>query len=140
MTYGIARAATSPELALYRSPGKKSKYYAAIYQPRVIYTARVNQVFTGWDGIMQVTFDGGSGTLANVVPDMLCYVGTTAGARDIGFVRVRSIDATHIYFDQYSGIKLQDNYYLTIVDEFRLLQRHITITGCLLYTSDAADE
>lgn len=133
MTYGIARAATSPELALYRSPGKKSKYYAAIYQPRVIYTARVNQVFTDWDGLMQVAFDSGVGTLANVVPDMICYVGTTAGARDIGFVRMRSTDATHIYFDQYSGIKLQDNYYLTIVDEFRLLQRHITITGDTVY-------
>src|SRR6185436_17305546 len=118
MTYGVARAATSPELELYRAPGKKSRYFAAIFQPRVIYTARVNQVFTSWDGIMSVIFDGGVGTLASVLPDMIMYVGTTAGARDVGFVRLRGTDATHFYFDQYSGIKIMDNQYLTVVDEF----------------------
>jgi len=134
MTLGIARAATSPELALYRAPGKKSRYFAAIKPPRVIYQARVNQVLTSWDGIMGIVFDGGIGTLANVKADMIMFVSTTAGARgDVGFVRVRSTDATHIYFDQYSGIKILDNQYLHIVDDVRLLQRHIAIVSDIVY-------
>ncbi len=129
MSYGIARAATSPELTLFRASGKKSRFYAAIKQPHTIYTARVNQVITDWDGLQSIIFDGGSGTLANVLPDMLMYIGTTAGARDVGFVRLRGTDSTHFYFEQYSGIKILDNQYLTVVDNFRLLQRHIKIDG-----------
>src|SRR6266705_2307747 len=127
--YGEARAATSPELTLFDTPGKKSRYYAAIKQPRTIFTARVNQVITSWDGLQSVIFDGGSGTLANVLPDMIMFVGTVAGGRDVGFVRIRSTDSMHFYFDQYSGIKILDNQYLTIVDDFKLLQRHIKIDG-----------
>lgn len=133
MTYGLARATTSPELVLYRTPGKKSRFFAAIHKPRIIYQARVNQVLTSWDGILGIVFDGGTGTLANVKADMIMFVGTVALGRDVGFVRVRSTDATHIYFDQYSGIKILDNQYLTIVDAFPLLQRHIAIVSDIVY-------
>ena len=133
MTYGIARSATSPELALYRAPGKKSKYYCAIFQPRTIYTAQINQSFSTRDGVLSLVFDNGTGTLANVKADMLMYIGSTAGARDIGVVRVRSADATHFYIDQTAGIDFQNNQYLTVVDDYRLLQRHINIVAGVPY-------
>ncbi len=127
--YGIARAATSPELALFDTPGKKTRFYSAIHTPHVIYTARVNQVITAWDGLLQITYDGGSGTLVDVLPDMLMYIGNNPGKHGVGTVRVRGIDSTHIFIDQSSGVKVMDNQYLTIVDDFRLRQRHIKIDG-----------
>jgi hypothetical protein len=45
----MARAATAPELALYRTPGKASRVYAAVFQPRTLYTARINQTFATTD-------------------------------------------------------------------------------------------
>ncbi len=138
MTYGVARAATSPELALYRTPGKNSRFYAAIRGvPRTIYTARVNQSITAWDNLVSVVFDGGSGTLANVLADMTMYIGTTAGARDVGFVRIRGTDATHFYFGQVSDVKIMDNHYLTVVDEYRLLQRHILVSSDIVLMDSA---
>lgn len=133
MTYGIARAATAPELALYRTPGKASKWRAAILQPRTIYTARVNQTFSTTDGILAITFDGGSGTLANVLADMTLLVGSTAGAWDLGICRIRSTDATHFYINETSDIEWADNLYLTVVEDFSLWAKHVLISGGVTY-------
>src|SRR5258706_8600922 len=119
MSYGIARAATSPELTLFRASGKKSRFYAAIKQPHTIYTARVNQVITDWDGLQSIIFDGGSGTPANLLPHKLMDNGTTARAGAVGFVQLRGADSNHFYFQQYSKIKILDNQYLKVVGNFR---------------------
>lgn len=125
----MARAATSPELALFRGEGQWATVRAAIFQPTTIYTARINQVFTSWDKVLQIAFDGGSGTLANVLPDMTLLIGSTAGAHDIGICRVRDKAVGIFYIGEESRIKFMDNHYLTVIDDFGLWARHVLITG-----------
>lgn len=129
----MARAATSPELALFRSSGQWTKIRAAIYAPTTVYTARINQVFSSLDKVLELTYDTGSGTLADVLADMTLFVGSSAGAWDKGIARVRSIDATKIYIGETSDISFADNDYLTIVDDFSLWARPILISGGVAY-------
>lgn len=133
MTYGIARAATSPELALYRTPNKKTKWRAAIQNPRVVYTARVNQVFSTTDGILEIAYDTGSGTLADVLPDMTILVGSSASAHDVGICRLRDKDSDTFFIGETSDIQWADNLYLTVLEDFSLWARHVLISGGVVY-------
>jgi hypothetical protein len=133
MTYGVARAATSPELAFYRSPGKASKWRAAILPEIVVYTAQINQTFSTWDGVLQLVYDNGFGTLANVLPDMTVLVGSTAGDHDIGICRLRDKDTTHFYIGETSDIRFANNQYLTIIADFSLWARHVLISAGVPY-------
>jgi hypothetical protein len=124
----MARAITTEELALLRTEGQWSELFMAIHKPAVVYSARINQVFTTWDGVAELTYDGGSGTLANVLPGMTVYVGSNAGAYDKGMIRVRKAPtATVLYIGETSDIAYQDNDYLTVVDEFGLWAKHPTL-------------
>ncbi len=133
MTLGQARAATAPELALFRSKGKWSRWRVAILKPRTIYTARVNQTFSTTDQVLSITFDSGSGTLSDVLSDMTLLVGSTAGAWDKGICRVRSTDATHFYIGETSDIDWEDNLYLTAVEDYSLWARHVRIVSGVVY-------
>lgn len=125
----MSRPATAPELALFRTPGQFSKLRAAIFLPSTVYTARVNQAFATTDGVLEITYDTGVGTLADVKADMTLLVGSATGLRDKGIVRVRSMDATKIYIGETSDIAWADNLYLTVINDFRLWARHILISG-----------
>lgn len=129
----MARAATSPELALFRTAGQWSKIRAAIYSPTTIYTARVNQVFSTFDKLLEITYDGGSGTLADVQPDMMIFIGSTAGAWDKGIDRIRSIDSTKVYIGETSDLTPADNDYITIVDDFSLWAKPVYISSGVIY-------
>lgn len=132
MTYA-ARAATSPELVLYRTAGKKTKLRAAIFPPTILYQARINQTFSTRDGVLELTYDTPSGTLASVLADMTVFVGSSAGAWDKGICRLRSIDASKMYIGETSDINFQDNDHLTVVDEFGLYARHVRISAGVPY-------
>lgn len=119
----MARAATSPELDLYRTEGKRSLLYAFIVTPPVIYTARVNQTFSTYDKILVITYDTGSGTLANVRDDMEVWIGSTAGAHDKGICRLIGIDADEIEVSEVSDIEFANNDYITIVASFGVWAR-----------------
>lgn len=134
MTYATVRAATSPELTYLRSTGQWSRLFLAIFKPNVIYTAMA--VHPGaTDRIVQVGFTDGSGTLANVKKDMTMYVGSTAGAYDLGIARIRKAPiAGTFYIGEESDIGWQITSYITIVDEFDLWARHInTVSDTLFY-------
>ncbi len=143
----MSRAATSPELVLYRTPGKRSKIRAAIFQPTTIFTARINQVFATFDGILELTYDGSVGSTSDIRDDMTLFVGSSAGAHDVGICRVRSIDGTKIYIGETSDVEWADNQYLTIVDDFGLWARHVLIDddgvafmdGGIAYSDQHAD-
>lgn len=124
----MARAITSPELTKLRGPGQWSALGLAIHSPATVYTARVNQTFTSLDQVAQVTYDGGSGTLASVLAGMTMYVGSIAGAYDKGMVRIRKTpSATVFYIGETSDIDWDDDDYLTVVNEFGLWPKHIFI-------------
>lgn len=128
-----ARAATSPELSLLRTQPQWSKARAAIFHPTTIYTARINQVFASYDGVLEITYDAGVGTLADVLPDMTVFVGSTAGAWDIGICRLRSIDVSKFYIDQKSDVKFANDQYLTVVNDFGIWARHVLISAGVPY-------
>lgn len=123
-----ARALTSPELALLRSSTQFSKLYLAVYKPNTIYTALLNGIPTSNDQVYQITFDNGSGTLGDVTAGMTLYVGTSAGAFDLGMCRIRKAPiAGTFYIGLTSEIEWQDNAFLTVADDFDLWAKHATI-------------
>ena len=93
----MSRAITAPELEKLRSDNQWSELFLAIHKPAVIYSARVNQA-TFSSPISQITYDGGSGTLANVKAGMTLYVGSSAGAYDKGMLRIRKTPSATIFY------------------------------------------
>lgn len=128
------RAMTTEELEWVRSDQQSSELFLCIVDPVTVYTARVNQTFSTKDRVVQVTFDGGSGTLADVKPGMTMYIGTSAGAYDAGQVRIRKAPiAGTFYIGETSDVLWADDLYLTVVDEFGLWARHINIASNVPY-------
>lgn len=126
----MARPITSPELTLLRTGGQGSVLRAAFYEPDTVYTARVNQSFSTKDKVLQVTYDTGSGTLANVKAGMTMLVGSSAGASDKGIVRIRKAPTSSIfYIGEESDVDWSDNLYLTVIADFDLWAKHITLSG-----------
>ena len=126
MSYSVVRAVTSPELAYLRSEGQWSQLYLAIFQPSVVYTARLAAVPSTTDRVVEITFNTGSGTLADVLPDMTLWVGSTAGTYDLGVARIRKAPiAGTFYIGEESDIDWQATCYLTVTNEFDLWPKHI---------------
>ncbi len=118
----MARALTTTELAHLRASGQRSRLYLAIHKPESVYSARVNQsTFT--DPVVEITYDGASGTLGSVLAGMTVWVGTSAGARDVGITRVRKTPTASVLYVPPGEIAWQNDLYLTVVDEFRLWTR-----------------
>src|SRR5258707_4764752 len=120
---------TAPELADIRTDGQFSSLYLAIHKPAQIYTALVNQTFTTDDSIVQVTYDAGSGTLGNVLAGMTMLISAVGyGLSDLGRVRIRKAPTSTIfYIGEDSDIVWADDLFLTIVDEFGVWARHLSI-------------
>lgn len=133
----MARAATSPELTKFRTEGQFSRLYLGIYNPSSIYTARANQTFSTYDEIAEITYDTGSGTLADVQVGMTLWVGSSAGAYDKGMCRIRKAPtATTFYVGETSEITFADDDYLTVVDDFDLWAKHIVVDDDLNFFMD----
>lgn len=120
----MAREATVEELALFRTPGGWSRIWLAVYQPNTIYTARLASVPSSTDRVIQISFTSGSGTLSDVKAEMTLWVGSSAGARDLGICRIRKapISGT-FYIGMTSEIDWESDCYLTVVDHFPLCAR-----------------
>ena len=119
----MARAITAGELVKLRADGQFSRLYLAILKPNSIYTSRLATAPTSNDNVYQVAYNTGSGTLADVKAGMTLYVGTSAGAYDLGMCRIRAAsDASYHYIGMCSDIKWDNGgtIYLTIVDDFGL--------------------
>lgn len=133
----LPRAATSPELALLRTDGQWSELLACIPQPAVVYTARVNGAPAGTDLLTEIAYDTASGTLADVLPGMTLLIGTSAGASDRGQARVRKAPTSSIlYIGTESEIDVQDNDFLTVLDEFGLWEKRVKIEAGVTYMDE----
>ena len=125
-----ARAVTAGELISLRSPGQSSKRFIAIQTPNVIYSARINQTFSSLDSVAELIYDGGSGTLADVLEGMTLYIGISPGAKDKGIVRIRKVPtATVFYIAETSDVQFAENDYLTVVNLMPPYPRDIRIPG-----------
>jgi len=129
----MARALTGPEIAYLQDERQRTDLFLAVLVPEVVFTARVNEpAGVEPDRLATITYDGGSGAgpFADVLADMTLYVGSTAGAFDRGMARVRQGNDGNWYeagsggavgsvrIGETSEIEVQDDDYLTVVDEF----------------------
>jgi len=121
-----ARASTSPERGKYREDGQWADYGLVIHRPVTVYSARINQSFSTHDEVIELTYDGGSGTLADVIEGMLVFIGSTACARDKGITVLRKAPtSTVFYIRPTSKIDFANNDYITIVDAFQIAGKPI---------------
>src|SRR3972149_1600693 len=111
-----ARTMTSDERTKMRRDGQWSRLFVAFLPDQVVYSARVNQAFATTDRITELTYDSGSGTLADVKIGMTFLVGSSAGAYDLGFCRIRATpDANTFFISEESKIAWDDDLYLTVI-------------------------
>lgn len=111
-----------------------TELFLAMEQPNVIFTCQVNQTFTTHDRVAEVTYDNPTGDYTDVRPGMTAYVGSTAGARDLGLVRVRKAPTSSIlYIGEGSEVDFDDNVWLTVVDQFAIWPKHIRIDNRIAY-------
>jgi len=110
------------EKTLTRSEGRWSDLYVTILRPRVVFTARINQTFESLDGVAEITFDDPLGDLAEVLPNMTVKIGSSAGGMEIGCARVRkaSIESTKLLIGQTAELALENDQYLTVIEDFGL--------------------
>lgn len=150
MTLSRAHALTADELALLRTrkPAARTDLFLAVWPQfrgvkgdpfnAIVWTGLVNEPLgTVDDRLFEIDYDGGSGAVdfAATLPDMTVYVGTTAGADDLGRARLRgwAAGATGVagtmLLGEMSEIVWQDDAHLTVVDDFNLWPRHLYIDG-----------
>lgn len=134
-TNSPVRAATSPELIKFRGD-QAASLGIAIEHPTTVFSCRVNQsTFT--DGMNSLTYDGGSGTLANIKEGMTIFVGSGAGLYDRLITRVRKTPTATVLYIAPTNAAIADNDYITVVDSFGLWQRDLSnIGGSILMDSD----
>jgi len=122
--------ATAENLAALRADGQWSRRGLVIHRPVTVYTARIDQTFTTLDNVVELTYDTGSGTRADVLEGMAVFVGSTAGARDKGVTVIRKAPtSTTFYIRPTSNISFANNDHITIVDAFQLTGRPIYHKG-----------
>ncbi len=91
--------------------------------PTVIYTARAAGAVGQED--WSIGYDGGSGTLGDCLPDMTLLIGSAAGGCDKGIARLRKAPvAGTFYIGIDASIQVEDNDYLTVIDDFEPFAKH----------------
>ncbi len=131
----IAGVLTDNEKTLLRTRPQQTQLYLAFPDYKTIYTARTDGAPADNDNIISVTFDGGVGILANVLPGMTLLIGSGPGLWDIGIARIRddSLDlggGTGIFnIGITSEIEWADDLYLTVIDDYGIWAKHPRITA-----------
>lgn len=85
-----------------------------------VYTASVNQsVFAS--SFAQIGYDGGSGTLADVLVGMTVLISHTSSRDDAFFVgRVRKIPTSSVLYINETSAGVEDDDYIFVLDDFRI--------------------
>jgi hypothetical protein len=106
-------------LELLRTRPQKTTLYMSIFQPRVVFQAQINGSLAR--GARTIPFDNiTSGAVAAVEVGMTLWVGSTAGAKDIGKIRIKSKAASQFEVSENSNIAWADNLYITAIRYFEL--------------------
>jgi hypothetical protein len=107
-----------------------------LLSPTTVFAARVNQAAFTYP-LSQVTFDTvTTGAYTAILPGMTVLFGSSAGADDLGRQRVRAAaTSTVLYFGRSSrgeadgSVDLDDNIYITVLDDFRVWAKIPYIDG-----------
>ena len=97
-----------------------------------VYSARVNQTSFPKPGV-KLTYDGGSGTLADVRVDMTILVSRTNDKAAAFFRgRIRSAPSSTIFYVNETGDDFQDDDYIFVIDDYDIHQKLARYEGQLL--------
>lgn len=106
---------TSSELALIRTQPHQTQMWLSVFRPTTVLACQVNNPSAA-KGDRVVPYDTVStGSYTNVQADYTALIGSTAGAGDIGRIRVRSADASNITFAENSDIAWADRLFITVL-------------------------
>lgn len=124
----LPRAATAGELTKIRSDNQSSRLYLTVHIPAVVFQARLAALPASNDKVASITYNTGSGAYTDILADQTLYVGTSAGAYDLGMCRIRNLTGLGAVTGTFnigltSEIAWAANAYLTVVDEFALFPR-----------------
>jgi hypothetical protein len=128
------------QLELLRTRPQSSRLHLSIFQPRTVFQAQVNNVSAA-RGDRTIPFDSVSfGSISAVESGFTLLVGSTAGAQDIGKIRVRSTTASTLVVSENSNIKWADNLFLTVLRYVelwpiypRIVQNPVNIADSIFY-------
>lgn len=106
---------TDSQLGVIRQRPQSTKLYLSIFQPRIVFQALINDVSIT-KGARSITFDSVSfGSYLNIESGFTLLIGTSAGARDVGKIRVRSATSSVITVSENSNINWADDLFLTVL-------------------------
>lgn len=125
------RSLTSPEKVLLRTNKQSSFPKLAISNPEIIFKCRIDQVFSTKDRVLEFAYDGVTvGAFADVIPGMTALIGSSDGAFDVGIARVRkALTSDTFYIGETSEIDFDDDLYVTVLEDFNIWSKLITIVG-----------
>lgn len=120
---------SSTQLETLRTRPQQTTLYLSIFQPTTIFQARIND--TGiTKGARSITYDTVSlGSFGVIESGMTLLVGTTAGARDVGKIRIRSATSSVITVSENSNIEWADNLFLSVLKYHELWPIYPRITA-----------
>lgn len=106
---------SASQLELIRTRPQSSRLYLSIFQPTTIFQAQVNDSGIA-KGARVIPFDNVSvGSWTAIEANFTALIGSTAGASDIGRIRVRSATSSQLVVSENSNIAWADNLYITVL-------------------------
>lgn len=126
--YPLADIVDDAQLALLRASGHKLKVWGSVLVPETIWSARINDAAMA-RSITTIPFDNGSGSDYSLVTELQeVWVGTSAGANDVGRLRIKSISSsdgglTGTLEVNYHPHILADDQYLTFKFDYPIRQK-----------------
>ena len=104
------------DLLTLRTRPHSTRLHLSIYQPSTLLACQVNDAAIA-RGARTITYDNvTAGSYLNVEADVTMLIGTSAGASDVGNIRVRSITSSVVTVAENSDIDWADDLYLTILN------------------------
>lgn len=105
---------SSSQLETVRTRPQSSRLYLSIFEPTVIFQAQVNGSLS--KGAREIPFDNVTlGSWTAIDNNFTAYIGSIAGASDIGTIRVRSATSSQLVVSENSNIEWADDLFITVV-------------------------
>lgn len=105
---------TEAQLETLRTQPQSTELKLSIFEPQIIFQAQINSTGT-FRGMREIPYDNVSlGSYTAIEPNFTLWIGSTAGAKDYGTMRVRSADASQLVVSENSNIDWQNDLYLTV--------------------------
>lgn len=137
------RGAYEAELTKLRSSGQASKPFLLFRRPSTIFSCQMDpdNMPVSNDKVIEVRYVSGVGTRTNVKAGMTAYVGSVAGGRDLGLVRMRRVPSANTLYVGYESeidwrnqlSRASGNVYITVVNDMNLWNKQFKLIDGLAY-------